>query len=69
LYESLRAFEVALRNALLAKLVNWHGTRPGDWFDDPRGAFDARTHTDVENVIKRRHDHGAPATGGRLVAD
>jgi hypothetical protein len=68
-YESLQAFEVVLRNALLAELVNWHGTRPGDWFDDPRGTFDSRTHADVENAIKRLHDHGAPATGGRLVAE
>lgn len=69
-YEALSVLEVVLRNALSSQLAARHGTRPGQWYDDPAKVLSHQAHTDIRKARHRVvHRLRRTETAGRVVAE
>lgn len=68
-FESIGALEIALRNAMHERLVLWCASNAGEWYDDPKSAFNERTKQDIRVARERVKSKGAEETPGRVVAE
>ena len=68
-YEALGILEVVLRNALSTQLAAHHGTRAGQWYDDPLGVLSDLAHDDIAAARYRVQKLGRPETPGRVIAE
>jgi hypothetical protein len=69
LYEVLAVLEVVLRNELSRQLEEHHGSRPGHWYDDPRGLLSAHARGDIAVARQRVSRLRRQETPGRIVAE
>lgn len=69
LYEVLGILEVVLRNALSRQLAVYHGTLPGQWYDDPVGMLSRPANDDIAAARRRLQKLRRLETPGRVVAE
>jgi len=68
-FESLSIVEIAVRNALSARLSEHHGSLAGYWHDDPLGVLSPQAVDDVNKARRRVRELGRPESPGRVVAE
>lgn len=69
MYEALGILEVVLRNALSAQLAAHHGTRAGQWYDDPLRVLSELAREDIAAARRRLRTLRRRETPGRVVAE